>query len=194
MGDQVIEPDPNPADDLRGWKSKVVKAFILANPGATLREVSKATRSSEKTVSNVRATLLRAGMIAPAPTGRPPVTEETDAEEQIRRDIDAAIASGTAKILTRDERRQRLSQYADHPKVPHAAKIAALRELEATEPSEQEQKLGPGVPLTTEERVHRVALMIEALVDIDGKEALRDAITKAGAQAPASNTLPSVEG
>lgn len=180
----MIDPDPNPADSLTGWKVKLVKQFILANPTATIREVAKATRASERTVSRARDVLVRGGMIPPAAIGRPlspqPEADSGPDEEKIRRDIDAAVRSGAAKVLTREERRQRLSAYADHPQVPHASRIAALRELEATEPPADEKKLGPGVPLTREERVHRAALVMEALEDIDGSGAVAEALIKSG--------------
>ena len=180
----MIDPDPNPADSLTGWKVKLVKQYILANPTATIREVAKATRASERTVSRARDVLLRAGMLAPSAVGRPaslsPEAQSSPDEERIRRDIDAAVRSGTAKVLTREERRQRLSAYADHPQVPHASRIAALRELEATEPPADEQTLGPGKPLTREERVHRAALVMEALEDIDGTGAVAEALIKSG--------------
>jgi len=180
----VIDPDPNPADSLTGWKVKLVKQYILANPTATIREVAKATRASERTVSRARDVLLRAGMVAPSAVGRPaslsPEAQSSPDEERIRRDIDAAIRAGSAKVLTREERRQRLSAYADHPQVPHASRIAALRELEATEPPADEKTLGPGKPRTREERVHRAALVMEALEDIDGTGAVAEALVKSG--------------
>ena len=160
-----------------GWKANLVKAFILANPGATIREIVRSTRTAERTVSRVRQELIRTGQIAPAPVGRPPsnVPEgEALDEEAIRRDIDAKIAAGTARVLTREERRLRLSEFANHPRVPTQARIAALKELEATEPPAEEQKLGPGAPLTRADRVQRAALVVEALVDIDGIEAFRE--------------------
>jgi len=178
----VIDPDPNPADSLTGWKVKLVKQFILANPTATIREVAKATRASERTVSRARDVLVRGGLIPPAAVGRPlspnPESDSGPDEEKIRRDIDAAVRSGAAKVLTREERRQRLSAYADHPQVPHASRIAALRELEATEPPSDEKTLGPGAPLTRADRVHRVSLMVEALADIDGQGAVMEALAR----------------
>jgi hypothetical protein len=179
---KVIETDPIPPESSGGWKMKLVKDFILANPGATIPEVVKSTRTAARTVSRARRDLLRAGLITEAPTGRPAKTaplemNPTDVDAQIRRDIEDAISKGKPP-LTREERRQRLSAYADHPKVPTQAKIAALKELEATEPAES-ATLGPGAPLTREERVHRVSLMIEALIDVDGPAAVGEALQKA---------------
>jgi len=160
----------------------MVKRFILANPDASIPEVVKACRTSASTVSRARKDLLESGQIAAAPTGRPPLPVEEPSpnegptvEAQIAADIDRAISSGSAKALTREERRLRLSAYADHPKVPAASKIAALRELEATEPKESEM-LGPGAPQTREEAVQRVRLMIEALGDLFGEDARAEAI------------------
>lgn len=178
----MTEPETNPPEAGGGRKRKLVRNFILANPSLTIREIVKATLVGERTVSRVRQELLRAGAIEAAPTGRPPLTPEIpggDDEEQIRRDIDAKIAAGGQKVLTREERRQRLSAYADHPKVPHASKIAALRELEATEPAEQATELGPGVPRNTEERVVRGALILECILDTDGYAAAEDTIRRA---------------
>lgn len=169
-----------------GWKAKLVKEYILANPGATIKEIVRLTRTAERTVSRVRQELIRTGAIAPAAVGRPPanVPEGEAADEAvIRRDIEAAISAGNTKVLTREERRQRLSLFADHQRVPHAARIAALKELEATEPPAEEKKLGPGVPLTREDRIVRASLVIEALLDIDGVAATRDALDRAGALA-----------
>lgn len=180
----MIEPK-EPRDPIGdGWKANLVKDFILANPGATIKVISRATRTAERTVSRVRAHLIATGQIAPAPTGRPPdpsIGEPVD-DEAIRRDIEQKIASGTARVLTRDERRLRLSEFANHPKVPTQARIAALKELEATEPP-AEQKLGPGVPLTTEERTVRASRVVECLHDIDGIAAVAQALHRAGINA-----------
>jgi transposase len=156
------------------WRIDMVKRFIAANPDLTVEAVSKATRSSMSTVTRARKELLTEGVILPASTGRQPASTEgpaLDEELEIARDIDRVISAGTVKVLTREERRQRLSAYADHPKVPHASKIAALKELEATEPK-AETVLGPGAPLTEEDAIERVALMLEATLDIWGPEAV----------------------
>lgn len=175
-------PDPTKY----GWKAKVVRRFILANPYATINECVKATRTAQRTVSRVRKDLIAEGLVMPYHLGRPPGIPlppdpppegllPANVEEQIRKDLDAAVAKG--RILTREERRIRLSAFAEHPLVPTQAKIAALKELEATEPP-QETLLGPGAPLTREERIERATLLCEALVDIDGQDALREVVQR----------------
>jgi hypothetical protein len=180
----VIDPDPKDRKPNYSWKQNLVRHFILANPGATINDVVKATRTAPRTVSRVRQDMIREELIAPAATGRPTSpgpsqgpSEGPDVDEQIRKDIDAAIMAGK-KVLTREERRQRLSAYADHPKVPTQAKIAALKELEATEPPEDDKVLGPGAPLTKADRIVRGALVIEALADIDGQGAVMEALAR----------------
>jgi len=187
----VIEDDRPTGPKKDSWKIALVKRFILANPTASPSDVVKATRTSLATVTRARRDLIAKGQILPAPTGRPPVPtegptpeEDAAADEAIRKDIDAAIAAGKAP-LTRAERRQRLSAYADHPKVPTAAKIQALKELEATEPPDSEV-LGPGAPLTKEDALERGGLIVEAIYDMYGPEAAKDAINRGlrGASSP----------
>lgn len=176
--------NPNSGDGKKNWKLELVKQFIEANPEATMAEIVKACRTSLSTVTRARADLIDAGKLHMSAAGRPRApkddaptegqeTQEPSVEAIIAADIERAIAAG-GKVLTREERRQRLSAYADHPKVPHAQRIAALRELENTEVAEESQ-LGPGAPQTEEEAIHRVALMLEALVDIYGQTAAQRA-------------------
>jgi len=172
------------------WRTRLVRQYLLANPTASLAETVKATRASQRTVGRVRTELIHEGLIPVPHVGRPRSLRNTSpaapleqnvpgaAEEQIRKDVEAAISGG--KILTRDERRVMLSAFANHPLVPHASRIAALRELEALEPP-QSQQLGPGEPLTRADRVQRAALVLAALEDIDGKDAVTEALAQARA-------------
>lgn len=181
----MIETDRDPNTPLkRPWKQRLVRKFILANPSATLKEVERACRTSLRTASRVRKDLIDEGKLAPAAVGRPPsvpaprpdTSNPDQAEEQIRKDIEEAVANG--RVLTREERQVRLSAIASHPLVPHASKIAAMKELEALEPP-QTSELGPGAPLTRADRVQRAALILEALEDIDGKDATDEAVATA---------------
>jgi hypothetical protein len=188
----VLEYDGNSKPKRKPWKLALVERFIRANPEASVREVVNATRSSAATVLRARKNLISEGVVLPAATGRPPTDspaptgsgpevaagqDPASVEAEIAAHIDHFIAAG-GKPLTREERRLRLSAYADHPKVPHAQKIAALRELEATEPKAGEQ-MGPGVPQTQDEAVTRSALTLEYIIGVYGMDAARDALNRA---------------
>jgi hypothetical protein len=169
----------------KSWKLELTERFIRANPEASIAEIVKACRTSLSTVSRARANLIDEGVIPQASTGRPHVStnhgqpekmdnEGPTVEAQIAADIDAFVTAG-GKALSREERRLRLSAYADHPKVPHAQKIAALRELENTEATEESQ-VGPGPPQSREDAIQRARLILEAVEDIYGKDARAEAI------------------
>lgn len=166
----------------------MVEKFISANPDASAADVVKATRSSLSTVQRARRNLISDGVLLPAATGRPPgmdqpTTEGESSPDEIAPAVLAEVlqsaALGEEGILDRDARRRFLSALVRHPKVPPAQKISAVRELEATEPKEAEQ-LGPGAPQTRDEAIHRVALMIEALMDLYDVKAVDEATHRAG--------------
>lgn len=172
----------------RDRKIEAAKGYLSTHPDASNAEVSLACGISDRTVTNARQQLIAAGVLSPSHRGRPPSpptsrpgspppTPETP-EDVVTIGI-AELAALEADIapLDREGRRRRLTAIAMHPKTPIAAQIAALRELEATEDRGEEQ-LGPPPPQTREERVTRVALMIEALNDFDGPLACEEAWTR----------------
>lgn len=141
-------------------KSDLVRAFIRDNPGATIRETVKATQVSRALVSMVRAQ-------ERARTGedsRP--GSRNDQEGPVlasHEDILARVLGGTALKLTAAQQAQLFSELAISPKLhprDRAVMLNGLRALEAA--SASTDQLGPRPPLTSEDKIHRLSLLLSA--------------------------------
>jgi hypothetical protein len=95
----------------------------------------------------------------------PPLAEPTAPEV-------AAIVED--QTMTTDDKRTFLKKLAENPEVRDEAKISAIRTLHMIDESAGKSKeLGPGKPLTFEDTVHRLYLLITACGPDVAREAVR---------------------
>ena len=78
------------------------------------------------------------------------------------------------ETMTTDEKRTLLRRLAENPEVRDEAKISAIRTLHQIDESVgKSRELGPGKPLTTEDTIHRLSLLITACGPDIAREAVR---------------------
>lgn len=97
--------------------------------------------------------------------GTPPIVAE-DAAAEVRALVEDPF-------MSTDDKRRALRKLVESPDVRDEAKISAIRTLHTIdESSGKAQELGPGKPLTFEDIVHRLFLLITAA----GPDAAREAV------------------
>lgn len=102
----------------------------------------------------------KAAKFSPPPSAEPTVPEV------------AAIVED--QTMTIDDKRTFLKKLAENPEVRDEAKISAIRTLHMIDESAGKSKeLGPGKPLTFEDTVHRLYLLITACGPDVAREAVR---------------------
>jgi hypothetical protein len=102
-------------------------------------------------------------------------------------------------FMSTDDKRRALRALAESPEVRDEAKISAIRTLHHIDESQGKSKeLGPGKPLTFEEVVHRLYLLIAAAGPDAAREAVRLAKKEwginASVEAPKADPAPATSG
>jgi len=93
------------------------------------------------------------------------------APEPIAEEVSAIVEDQT---MTVDDKRNFLRKMAENPEVRDEAKISAIRTLHMIDESAgKSRELGPGKPLTFEDTVHRLYLLITACGPDVAREAVR---------------------
>lgn len=161
------------------------KEYLRINPSASNQQVVEALNVSIATVSAARSFLVQTGVISrsfydrSSPTIEGELPDESspgpilatsgvsDLEQEMaaRAAVEAATLTNTGLPLTAEEQRQRLSTVARNAAITgnyqlEIAAIQALARLDAQIGARD--RLGPGPPLTDEDKVHRLSLLIEA--------------------------------
>jgi hypothetical protein len=177
------------------------KEYLRINPSATTAQVVDALNISPRTVGAARAALVQMGIIPRSyfdhTSGRKPVPPAPEMVRVGETDVivpspgTALPTSGVAELealsqtyagsgnepLTPEEQRRRLSDVARNAAFAgnfqlEIAAIQALARLDAQIGARD--SLGPGPPLTDEDKIHRLGLLIEAC----GKRITRKALEK----------------
>lgn len=145
-------------------KTALTRLYIQNNPGASLTEVAREVGVSRGLVSLVRRELrAESGEFAPPRAPAPDLDSTPEAAQTFAQIIDAVLA-GRGRKITPAEQAQIYSGLATHPKAQPGTVISALNGLRALEAAtEHTVERGPGVPLTREAKVHRLALLLEAV-------------------------------
>lgn len=146
---------------------------ILRNPFLLDRDLAVLAGTSTRTVTSARASLIADGLIskdtqapidpvekhkysAPTEGGADLDTKPTNPAVDIGAllDADASLTPAAKRKILDD-----LAKSADNPQVRIQAILASAR-LDAAEG--KRDALGPGAPLTDEDKIHRLALLLEA--------------------------------
>jgi hypothetical protein len=122
----------------------------------------------------------------PGPSKTPPPVEPPLAEPNVP-EVKAIADDPT---MTTDEKRMFLRKLAENSEARDEAKISAIRTLHLIDESVgKSRELGPGVPLSFEDIVHRLSLLITAA----GPDAARAAVTIAKKEWGLSGALKTAE-
>ena len=171
------------------------KEYLRINPTASNAQVVEALNISIGTVTAARSFLVQTGVIRPSfydrtseaatvelPDERPlgPIIATSTARDLARAQevIHQAVEGPAGEPLTAEEQRQRLSAVARSAAATgnfqlEIAAIQALARLDAQLGARD--RLGPGPPLTDEDKIHRLYLLLEAV----GKRIARKAWERA---------------
>lgn len=174
------------------------KEYLRINPTASNQQVVEALNVSIGTVSAARSFLVQTGVIQrsffdrsspviegelpeDSPSGPVLATSSVgDLEKEMaaRAAVDAATMNNSGLPLTAEEQRQRLSTVARNAAATgnyqlEIAAIQALARLDAQIGARD--RLGPGPPLTDDDKIHRLSLLLEAV----GKRTARKAWERA---------------
>ena len=163
-------------------KRTLIKLYIQNHPGASITETAKETGCSRAMVSVVRKELQIEGNELP-PSRSVPQDElvgmdggDSPDNSETFADVITRVLSGQGLKLTAPQQAQVFSELAIHPKAHPSTRISALNGLRALEATAQQTAdLGPGPPLTREDRLHRLSLLIEAC----GMDLSREAFLRA---------------
>ena len=163
---------------------RLAKEYLLANPHATNQQVMDATGCKARTVPAARRALISAGLIQPsyydrrAPESVPPMPTEALAQGQEElRSIFNDLQGSSETSLTPEEMRNRLSALARRASLEGNAAleinaIQAIARLDSQLGSKT--TLGPGPPLTRDDKIARLGLIL----DICGIDILVEAAQK----------------
>jgi hypothetical protein len=199
-----------PRSPKRKGALQAAKEYLRINPSASNAKVVEDLSVSLATVSAARSFLVQTGQISrsfydrSSPALEPPaepapgpivVTGVDDLEKTFaaREAVADASHGGAGEPLTPEEQRQRLSNLARQASLTgnfqlEIAAIQALARLDAQIGARD--RLGPGPPLTDEDKIHRLSLLIEAC----GKRITRKAWRKAfGVELTAENQASASE-
>lgn len=170
------------------------RAWILANPTATIGETMKNTGASQGVVSDLRRELVQAGLVPPylrgggkgrkptmglkdpvlTPENAPLTTEEL--MRQQREEFENRVIEGL-EPLSREERKKKLEAIV---RAGTAEQI--IRANEAIEKMDQrdgvKEEIGSPAPETLEEAIDDVTDVVEALMAWGGEDAVRIAMTR----------------
>jgi hypothetical protein len=106
----------------------------------------------------------------PGPSKTPPPVEPLLAEPNVP-EVKAIADDPT---MTTDEKRMFLRKLAENSEARDEAKISAIRTLHLIDESVgKSRELGPGAPLTFEDKVHRLSLLITAVGPDVARESVR---------------------
>lgn len=144
-------------------KKALVHAYIDAHPGASLTEVAREVGVSRALVSIVRAEDRAAsGDFLPARSPGGALDSDIPSAQTFAEVIQQVLLGNGLK-LSPLQQAQVYSGLATHPKAHPGTVISALNGLRALEASAaQTNDIGPGIPLTPEQRIHRLSLLLEA--------------------------------
>lgn len=162
------------------------KEYLRINPSATNAQVVEALNVSIGTVSAARSFLVQTGVIqrsfydrsspmiegelpedtAPGPILATSGVAELEKEIAARQKVADTVVNGSGVPLTAEEQRQRLSTVARNAAITgnfqlEIAAIQALARLDAQIGARD--RLGPGPPLTDDDKIHRLSLLLEAV-------------------------------
>lgn len=174
------------------------KEYLRINPSATNQQVVEALNVSIGTVSAARSFLVQTGVIQrsfydrsspqiegelpedvlPGPTLATSGVSDLEKEMAARAAVEKVTLNDTGLPLTAEEQRQRLSTVARNAAITgnfqlEIAAIQALARLDAQIGARD--RLGPGPPLTDDDKIHRLSLLLEAV----GKRLARKAWERA---------------
>ena len=164
------------------------RAWILANPSATIAQTMKATGASQSSISDIRRELLASGVI-PQPFAHTPRKKQEEylnpppegvqtTEQLLAANKDALenLLAGTAP-LTREERRQKLEALVRVGAADHIIRAnEAIEKMDLRDGSKEE--IGTQPPQTLEDAIDQVSDMVEALMAWGGEEAVKTALSR----------------
>ena len=150
------------------------RTYILSNPTAGNVEVVKVTGVSTRTASSVRSELRAEGLISETVFGdwRTPKPRETGTSPE------GVIVQGTSELLARAEQAQSVAGHefsteeqlalcrrlANDPREGSQVRLAALTVYNKIQSQlGNREELGPGKPLTDEDRIVRLSLLCQAV-------------------------------
>lgn len=142
-------------------KTELVRSYIRQTPGATIRETVKATGASRALVSLVRGQeAIRNGEM---PRSGSRSDQSSDSAAATFDEVLQKVLQGTALKLTPPQQAMLFSELAAHPKAHPNTRITALNGLRALEASSvNTDSRGPRPPLTPDDKIHRLSLLLTA--------------------------------
>lgn len=179
-------PNPRPDKDLtildRESKLEQAKRYLLENPHTSNEGVVKALKVSPRLVSMARSALRRDGRIPKAPgdrswSARTPAAVLAPQIPSVQ-DAESLVVQGTAELLKKaqeaekkaghefsvEEQLQLCRQFANDPNEVAQVRLAALTVYNKIKADiGARDQLGPGKPLTEEDRVSRLSLLCAAV-------------------------------
>lgn len=179
-------------DDTKPKQIDIARRVVLERPTATLEAQAKLSGTSISTVRKARAELIEEGLLSPsyrAPLFPPKSTPETTGDKLIKslpsEEIGKLLEDYDGSLTPQDMRKilHGIAATADNP-ANRIQAIIAIARLDAQEG--KRDTLGPGPPLTDDDKVHRLSLLLEAC----GKTLAREAWGKAFKPDTATNDLP----
>lgn len=196
----------------RGSATLVAREFILRNPTISNEAAVKATGLSERIISKARKELRSLGFAHPLPSDhRSNDTPSIEEPTRLPADPDKLATQGMAQLmemvdeetkrqdateLEPPEMRKILARIARAPNSPPQVRIAAVTaktKLDAE--TADRHSLGPGPPLTREDAIVRLALLLEACGPDIAAEAMERAfsIKEADVSVDAVSPIPSTQ-
>lgn len=171
------------------------RAWILANPKATIAETMRATECSQGTINRIRKELIGANLLErfphtpqSGPKSPLPLSEQReiaalstdDLLKRAQQEADEAEAEAVlddATPMTREFRRKKLEALIKHGAADHIIRAnEAVERMEKADGSRDE--IGPPPPQTLDDAVEQTTDIVEALMAWGGEDAVRKAVTR----------------